>query len=164
MDRLTPSIVILIVVVGVFGLMYWGWRGRQHRQAGIAAPAAPPAGYTAELTPVPGMYVATTHAGENLERINVHALGVRTNGALFVGDQGVAIEREGADDIFIPAAAVEQAHAGSGMIGKFVERDGLIIIRWNLGGTRVDTGFRPREHAQTKPAIAAVDELIGHHA
>lgn len=161
MERLAPTLLVAAVVIVVLLLMLWGWRGRKSRQSGLAAPASPPAGYTQQLIPVPGMYVATTEAGQNLERISVHGLGLRTDGALFVGTDGVAIERNGVDDLFIPAADLREVFAGSGMIGKFVEKGGLIILRWQLGPTQVDTGFRPREHEQTTPAIAAIAELIG---
>ena len=35
------------------------------------------------------------------------------------------------------------------MAGKFVEKDGLLVLSWMLGGHELDTGFRTR-HADDK--------------
>lgn len=157
MDRLIPVLVLAAIAVGILVLMRWGWKARQKRQADIPAPqpAAPTdSGYD-------GYYIATTPAGQHLERINVHGLGVRTGAGLDVQDDEVVFSLDGRDAFRIPAEDIVDVFFGSGMIGKFTEKDGIIIIRWNLGDHEVDTGFRPRAHSAKKTIAAEIDTLKG---
>ncbi|WP_349827978.1 hypothetical protein [Brevibacterium litoralis] len=162
MDRLIPTLVLVGVVVLVFAGMWWAWRRKQAAQAArFPAPARPAEGTAVEGAPVPGMYVATTLAGQPLERVQAHHLGVRTDAELSVGPAGVILDRAGTDDLLIPAAAIESVEARSGMIGKFVEKDGLVVVTWRLGDTLVDTGFRTRSAADRTPTIESIRHLIG---
>lgn len=142
MDRLIPVLILIAVVVVIFALMAKGWKNRQASQSHIPKPA--PLDREPEGQSFDGMYVATTYADDLLERINVHHLGVRTNGSLYVEDDRVVFALDGIDGFEIPATDIEEVTTASGMIGKFVEKDGLVVIIWKLGDTRVATGFRPR--------------------
>ncbi|MFB9776767.1 hypothetical protein [Brevibacterium otitidis] len=161
MDRLIPTLIIVAVIIGLFALMWWGWTGRQRRQSAIPAPEAPAADLRLSSPPIAGTYVATTLAAEPLERVAVHHLGVRTTASLGISGTGIVLDRDGVPDILIPAAALEGVRTDSGMIGKFVERDGLIIVTWRLGDTLVDTGFRPRHSADRTPTLASIRQLLG---
>ncbi|OFL64079.1 MULTISPECIES: hypothetical protein [unclassified Brevibacterium] len=157
MDRLIPVLVLAAVAVAVLLLMRWGWKARQNRQADIPAPqSAEPtdSGYD-------GYYIATTFADQHLERISVHGLGVRTGAGLDIQDDGVVFSLDGRTPFRIPAEDIVDVFFGSGMIGKFVEKDGIVIIRWNLGDHEVDTGFRPREHSAKKTIAAEIEILRG---
>lgn len=161
MDQLTTVLATVLVLAAIFALIRRGWAGRVRRQAGIAAPPALPAGVE-DLEPrlaVPGMYVATTETGAPLERIAAHGLGVRSRARVLVLDEGVLFERQGADALFVPAADVVAVGTSSGMVGKFVEKDGLAVLTWSLGSTVVDTGFRTR-HAQDQRRLLAAVEAI----
>ena len=61
-------------------------------------------------------------------------------------------DRSGAGPVFIPAASLTGVRQESGMAGKFVEKDGLLVLSWTLGSRELDTGFRTR-HAdgQNRP-------------
>lgn len=161
MDRLIPTLIVAAVIAALFALMWLGWRSRKHRQGGIPVPESPAGDLRLSSPPVEGTYVATTLAAEPLERINVHRLGVRTTAALGVSDTGIVLDRDGVPDMLIPAADLEDVRTESGMIGKFVERDGLIIITWRLGDTLVDTGFRPRRAADRTPTLTSIRQLLG---
>ncbi len=163
MERLVPTLIVCAVVALVFGLMARGWKGRQRAQAQIAEPARPAPEATAGMSGTPGMYVATTYAERPLERVAVHRLGVRTRAELFTMDDGIVFELAGVPDLFIPATAITEVFTTSGMIGKFVETDGLLVIRWRLGDDLVDTGFRPRESAATPALLTTISELIKEH-
>ena len=149
MDRLIPVLILLAVLAVLFFLMWKGWKNRQASQTHIPEPPRPtrdPSG-PGHL----GMYVATTYATDPLERINVHHLGVRTNGTLHIEDDRVVFMLDGIDGIEIPFTAIDEVTTASGMVGKFVEKDGLVVIVWTLGDTQVATGFRPRlAHARTE--------------
>ncbi|MEH0110854.1 hypothetical protein V6N00_14170 [Tersicoccus sp. MR15.9] len=160
MTRAVAVVLLVAFVLVVFSLMRRGWRARQGRQGDLPAPAT-----SADLGPVlvgaEGMYVVTTSAGDWLDRVAVHGLGVRTAGTLTVHPGGVLIARRGADDLVIPASDLESVTTTSGMAGKFVERDGLLVLTWQLGPRRVDTGFRVRRAGEQEGLIEALLTLPG---
>ncbi|MEV4901674.1 hypothetical protein AB0K08_10080 [Citricoccus sp. NPDC055426] len=143
-------------------LMWWGWRHRKRRQQDVAAPAAVPAAVLAAepLAGAEGMYVSTVRGQDYLDRIAVHGLGLRTNARLEVHGSGVALLREGSPNLFLPRADLREVGLGSGMSGKFVEKDGLVLVTWMLGGQQVTTGFRTRTSPDRDPLLAALRELI----
>ena len=75
------------------------------------------------------------------------------------GKIGYVYARDGEAPLFVPAAAVLGTGTASGMAGKFVERDGLVVLTWSLGGTPVDTGFRTRRAADRRRLLAALEAL-----
>ncbi|OMH37033.1 hypothetical protein [Tersicoccus sp. Bi-70] len=160
MTRAIAVIALIALVLVVFALMRRGWRARQARQGDLPAPMTT-ADLGASLAGAAGMYVVTTSAGDWLDRVAVHGLGVRTAGELTVHPGGVLIARRGADDVVIPAADLESVTTTSGMAGKFVERDGLLVLTWRLGPRRVDTGFRVRHAGEQTALIDALLTLPG---
>ncbi|MBW4095861.1 MAG: hypothetical protein HIU81_11075, partial [Acidobacteria bacterium] len=106
-----------------------------------------PANLGNELFSAEGTYVATTTSGDWLDRVAVQQLGLRTRAVLLVFESGVLLNRDGVPDVFIPAESLTEIRTESGMAGKFVEKDGLIVIMWLLGEQALDTGFRTREAA-----------------
>jgi hypothetical protein len=158
--RTVPVLITLAILLAIFALMWWGWRGRLRRQAGVAdLPAVPDDAAPAVLS-VAGQYVTTTSAGDWLDRIAVHGMGIRTNAVLELRDTGVLLLRKGAPDIYIAAGALEEVTTQAGMAGKFVEADGLVVITWRLGGKLVDTGFRTTEATAKKPLLQALKALV----
>lgn len=161
MDTKIASLLLVVVLAGVAaGLIALGWRGRLKRQAGLGQlPDVPetlsPAGVVAE-----GQYVTTTTAGDWLDRIAVHGLGFRGNAEMSVHPEGVLFDRKGAAPLFVPAKSVTDCGTANGMAGKFVEKDGLVVLSWILGERGLDTGFRPRQAADKQPLLEALKELI----
>ena len=162
MERLGPGLLMLALALALMGLVLVGWRGRLRRQSGIAAPAPVPdaAALGAERLRCRGQYVVTTGAGDWLDRIAVHRLGVRTTADAVVYDAGLVLERAGAPDVFIAAGDVDGVRLEAGMAGKFVEEGGLVVVAWRLGGTAVDTGFRPRYAQEKNALVAAIGDLV----
>jgi hypothetical protein len=161
MDRLLPGLVMLAVAVALAGLMWMGWRGRLKRQSGIAAPRPVPASTGAERYRCAGQYVATTIAGDWLDRIAAHGLGVRAVADAVVLDEGVVFDRSGAVELFIPREDLREVGLASGMAGKFVEKDGLVVVGWLLGETAVETGFRARYAEEKDALVAAIENVMG---
>ncbi|MGO4385289.1 PH-like domain-containing protein [Specibacter sp. RAF43] len=159
-ERTLPVLLTLLLLVAVFALMGWGWRNKLRRQAGVSALPELPADLGPAVLRVPGQYVVTTAAGDWLERIAVHGLGIRTTAELAVHRAGVVLHRRGAADIFIARDALTEVGTQSGMAGKFVEKDGLVVLTWLLGGTPVDTGFRTRAAEAKRPLLAALAQLL----
>lgn len=161
MERLGPGLIMLGVAVVLVLLIWIGWRGRLRRQSGIAAPRPLPADIGAERYRCTGQYVVTTTSGDWLDRVAVHGLGLRTGADAVVAEAGLVIERSGAEPLFIPREDLDGVRLDSGMAGKFVEKDGLVVVGWRLGGTAVDTGFRPRFAAEKNALVAAIEDLMG---
>jgi hypothetical protein len=161
-DRTVPAIITLSLVIVVFGLMWWGWRNRLKRQASVAPLPPVPAELGEVLFSTGGQYVVTTAAGDWLDRIAVHGLGIRTKSVLDIHPEGVLLRRNGAADLFIAKDALSEVTTAAGMAGKFVEKDGLVVMTWLLGDTAVDTGFRTTEAVAKRPLVTALQALLPH--
>jgi hypothetical protein len=157
--------VLAIIALGVWG-MRRGWQARGARQSDIAAPAPVP-DHVRTGDPeggVPGMYVATTTAGDLLDRIVVHGLGNRGRADLYLRSQGVLVDRAGEPPLWIPVESLRAIRLGSGQAQKAYEAGGLILITWQLGDREVDTGFRaddPEQHIATASALSALVQTLG---
>ncbi|TDO47031.1 hypothetical protein EV651_12525 [Kribbella sp. VKM Ac-2571] len=149
---------LLVLAAGYLG-MYRGWRNRQARQADLAPlPTAPEEGARG----VEGVYVATTSAGDWMDRIAVHELGVRATADLAVSEAGLIFHRQGAADVFIPADHLTGVRTDRGIAGKVTaEKSGLVVVTWTHDGRELDTGFRPRRKADTAALTASISTLIG---
>ncbi|KRE82779.1 PH-like domain-containing protein [Arthrobacter sp. Soil764] len=160
MDKILPGLAMLAVVAVVFVLLAVGWRNRLKRQSDVEQLPQVPAAPGEPIATAEGQYVATTTAGDWLDRIAVHGLGIRTNATLAVYPHGVLYERSGAPALYIPASALTGVRQDSGMAGKFVEKDGLLVLGWTLGAHGLDTGFRTRRAADKDVLYQALQDLI----
>jgi hypothetical protein len=152
---------LLIIAAAWFG-MYRGWRNRQSRQADLAPLPAVPAAASTKVSGTEGVYVATTTAGDWMDRIAVHELGVRSNADLAVSEAGLIFHRQGAADVFIPVEQLTGVRTDRGIAGKVTaEASGLVVVTWTHDGRELDTGFRPRRKADTAPLTASISTLIG---
>ena len=142
-QRILWTIVTLAVIAGIYLLMWRGWKKRQARQADVPPLNEVPENvFSGEGTEA--VYVSSTSEGDWLDRIAVHSLGQRSNALVFVAAEGVLIEREGASDLFIPAEAVRSVRLATGMAGKYLRDEGLVVITWQHGDRTLDTGLKPR--------------------
>jgi hypothetical protein len=161
MDTQTLSLVSTVAIIAVVLVMMGiGWRNRLRRQAGVEPLPAVPAEPGEPNAEAEGQYVASTTAGDWLDRIAVHSLGIRTNAVLSVYPHGVLLDRSGAPAIYIPAGSLTGVRQESGMAGKFVEKDGLLVMTWNLGAHSLDTGFRTRRAADKGTLHDSLQQLI----
>lgn len=160
MDKLPFFMLMLALATGIFALLAVGWRNRLRRQADVDPLPEMPAELGAALAAADGQYVASTTAGDWLDRIAVHNLGIRTDAELSVHPEGVLFDRSGAGPVFIPAACLTGVRQESGMAGKFVEKDGLLVISWMLGARELDTGFRTRSAEAKTSLLNTLQDLI----
>ncbi|GAA1593392.1 hypothetical protein GCM10009804_57430 [Kribbella hippodromi] len=153
---------LLVLAAAYFG-MFRGWRNRQSRQADLAPlPVVPPESGAAKTRGTEGVYVATTAAGDWMDRIAVHELGVRSVADLAVSADGLIFHRQGAADVFIPADHLTGVRTDRGIAGKVTaEKSGLVVVTWTHDGHQFDTGFRPRRKADTAALTASISTLIG---
>ena len=151
--------VLLVIGLGVWG-MWHGWRARERRQSDLPALPEAPEGVARDgHPPVAGSYVATTTAGDLLDRIVAHGLGHRGRATLAISEAGILIDRTGEVDLWIPRDRLRDVRLGSGQAQKAYEAGGLILMSWQWGDRVVDTGFRaddPDQHIATAGALAAL--------
>ncbi len=151
MDRVAIAAAIVVAVVLVFWLLARSWRARVRRQADLGAAAPPPADLGAVALSDDLLYVATTRAGAPLERIVVAGLGFRARAVVTVAATGILLHLAGEDPAFIPRADIRGAGRATWTIDRAVDADGLVFVRWMLGGVEVDSYFR----TATPDALAA---------
>ena len=159
-DHLLTFVTSVIFVGLLVLLVALGWRARKRRQADVPVPPPFPEDPGSERFRAEGQYVTTTSAGDWLDRIAVHGLGIRTRADAVVCDGGVLFDRAGSGPLWIPAADLAEVRLGSGMAGKFVERDGLVVLEWRLGEKSLDTGFRTRRPEEKAALVAAIEDLM----
>ena len=156
MDRLTPTLVIVGILVLVFTGLALGWRARRRRQAALPQLATPPAGLATALATDDGFYVATTRAESPTDRIAVRGLGFRARAGVAVHPEGVVLSIAGQPDAFIPTAAIDGVGRATWTIDRVVGKDGLVFVRWTLGDTLVDTNLRVSDPDALVAALATI--------
>lgn len=143
-QRIIWTVVTLLVLAGIYLLMWRGWRKRQARQSDLQPLNDIPEGaFPVGEGGFEAVYVSTTSEGDWLDRIAVHGLGERSNAQLHVAEAGILIDRE-PTAVFIPADAVRGVRLASGMAGKYLRGEGLVVITWQHGDRTLDTGVDPR--------------------
>ncbi|MFJ7216716.1 transporter [Amycolatopsis sp. NPDC098790] len=143
MERLWLVLAIVAFFLLCLWGMYVGWR-RKSRSQSVRVPPFPeipsePGDVLLEST---GVYVATTFAGEWQNRVVTRGAGLRTSASWRLHDGGIAVERGGAPDFWIPREAVTGVRRDSKIAGKVMGTDALLVLTWRAGETEVDTGFR----------------------
>jgi hypothetical protein len=159
-SRLEYVLAFLAAFLLAVGGLRLGWRNRARRQRLIPAPATAPAEFGPELaTPLTGLYVGSTYAGQWQNRIVVHSLGERAEALARLGPAGVLIERQGTAPIFLPAHSLLDARLEPALAGKVVGNGGLLVFRWQLGETDVDSGFRADDKSEYPAWVRAVNAM-----
>ena len=162
----TLAVIILIgMVIVALLVMRFGWNARARRTAEFvpALPVAPTELGRSLLGPVATVYVSTTRAGDWLERITAHGLGVRSRAEVEVFDRGVRMLRTGAPDLFVPTEALRDVTVAPGIAGKVVGGDGIVVVTWLAtpdDPRGVDTGLRTRHAADRERLVDAIAPLI----
>jgi hypothetical protein len=159
--RIALVLLVFAVIALVLLGMRAGWRRRARVQADVSEPLLPPRVMDdVRAGPVAGVFLGTTHHGDWLDRIVVHDLGVRSRATAEVGREGIAIRREGARDVLVPVGSVRGAGLARGIAGKAYERDGVLVITWDLGGRLVDSGFRADVAEEQRALLQSIQEPV----
>ena len=149
---------LMISLVAVIALIVWlTVRNRRAKQeAAIQAPL--PAASSGEFDT---FYVATVFEADPLERVWAHGFAMRGKAQLGVDKAGVSVHRTGERSFLIPASTIETVTKASATLDKGVERDGLTVVHWSLGDTKVLTNFRFISPETRKEFEAKMSQLIG---
>ena len=144
MDKLIPTLVVGLVILVALGLMALGWRNRRRRQSAVSGRLALPPEDLGEvlLDLSDSLYVATTVAEQPLERVVVAPLGFRARASITVATAGIRLDLDGGIVGFIPRTDLLGVGLATWTIDRAVEQDGLVVVRWRLGETPVDSYLR----------------------
>jgi hypothetical protein len=156
--------IVLVFLLLLLALMVLGWRRRQRSQAGFPTPLSLPEAPGAETFAAEAFYVATTVAGEPLNRIAVAGLGYRARATVGVLADGLRLSIPGQPPIYLPAADILSVQKATWAIDRAVEQDGLVVIRWALGEPavdrrEVDSYLRVIDPAKTEQFFQLVQQL-----
>ncbi|MFK8845479.1 hypothetical protein [Streptomyces sp. Ac-502] len=152
---------LLLFVALLYWLMREGWKWRGTLQGDLPElPTAPEDAGEPRLT-MTGRYHGSTTAGQWLDRVVARGLGTRSRAELTLTDAGLDVVRPGAQDFFVPAAALRGARLDKGIAGKVLPEGGLLVITWVLGDKELDSGFRSDRAAEHTAWITALTELTG---
>lgn len=157
MDKNVSATIVIVILLLALALMVVSWRRRAKRQSGMNVLIPVPADLGAELATASGLYLATTPAGDRLNRVAVGGLGFRARLTAIVTERGILLPFPGSADVFLPADALAAVGSASWTIDRGIEPAGLTVVTWTLGDTVVDSYFRFDEPA---PFTAAVDRLL----
>ncbi|MFJ7770491.1 hypothetical protein ACIQ1J_19295 [Streptomyces sp. NPDC097107] len=171
-----------VVGLGLFvALVYWlmreGWKWRSTLQGDLpelparpspttadgggkrALPGTPHEPAPAKLT-MSGRYHGSTTAGQWLDRIVAHGLGTRSRVELTLTDAGLDVVRPGANDFFVPVAALREARLDKGIAGKVLTEGGLLVVTWEHGDKMIDSGFRSDHAAEHNEWVETLNDMI----
>jgi hypothetical protein len=162
MTRVWLVLICLALVVLAVAGMWFGWRSRARRQAGLPPlPAVPQDTGAAVLPPAEGVYVGTTFAQHWQDRVVHGGLGPRSAASMTLSDKGILLDRDGAQPLFVPAADVVGARLAPGLAGKVVGSGGLLVLTWRLGDTELDTGFRADDKTSYPDWVRTINNAVG---
>jgi hypothetical protein len=162
MERTLWTLGIVAFIALCVAGFWWGWRRRGRRQEFLPELPAVPDGPAVDLIePIGGMYVSSTIAGRWQDRVVARGLGRRARAELHVRPDGVLIDRDHDEPVFIPTASLRSVGTAPGIAGKVVgQADGILVLTWELGGTELDSGIRSDDPDEQVEFITAVRELI----
>lgn len=154
---------LLLVIALVYWLMRQGWNWRKTVQSGLPEPAAAPSHATETILETEGRYVGTTTAGDWLNRIAAHRLGERSLVELTLSAEGLKVVRPASQSFFIPVGDLRGARLDKGIAGKVFPEGGLLVVTWQLGDQRLDSGFRADRSSDHDTWVTAIEVLIKAH-
>ncbi|MET7613582.1 hypothetical protein ABZX97_21085 [Streptomyces seoulensis] len=160
--RLGWLVGLALFVALVYWLMREGWKWRGTLQSDLPELPEVPDDLGPEKLTMSGRYHGSTTAGQWLDRIVAHGLGSRSRAELTLTDDGLAVERPGATDFFIPVAALRGARLDKGIAGKVLTEGGLLVVTWEHGGKPIDSGFRSDHAAEHTTWADALNQMTNH--
>jgi hypothetical protein len=158
-DRLVPALIVLGLLAILLVGMWLAWRARVKRDSGVSAGEPLPTGGIHPIVSTEVFYVATTKAGQPLERLAIRGLAFRARAELTVATEGVVLSVPGQEPIFLPADSIRSSRAATWTIDRVVESDGLISLTWRSGETDADSYVRvidSAKHASVLDALASL--------
>ena len=162
-DTVGWTIGLLIIVGIIYWLMRQGWQWRKTQQSGLAPLPVAPTRTSEPILELEGKYVGTTTAGNWLDRIVAHHLGMRSLVELTLSAEGLTVVRPASTNFFVPVAALRGARTDRAMAGKVMPEGGLLVVTWAHDGQELDTGFRADHPDEHESWVTAIELLMRAH-
>lgn len=159
-DRLLPAALVLGLLALLLLGMWLAWRARSRRDAGVPAGLPLPANGIHPILTTDVLYVATTRAGQPLERLAIRGLAFRAQAELTIADEGVVLAVPGQDPVFLATAQLRSAQTATWTIDRVVESNGMIALSWRSAGTDVDSYLRVIDPARQSSVLSTLTSLI----
>lgn len=157
--RTTVAVLGMVALAALSYVAMWrGWRHRGERQADVPALHRVAGDPATVLRQADGRYFATTTAGQWMERVVVHGLGVRSPCTLRLTPDGLDVLR-GDLSFTVPRADLVGARRDRGVAGKVLPPHGVLVVTWRRGQHTLDSGFRLARAAEHDAWVSAVTEL-----
>ncbi|MET0934171.1 MAG: hypothetical protein ABWX56_10680 [Mycetocola sp.] len=159
-DRLIPAALVLGLLALLLLGMWLAWRARSRRDAGVPAGLPMPESGIHPILTTDVLYVATTKAGQPLERLAIRGLAFRAQAELTVADEGVVLAVPGQDPVFLASAQLRSAQTATWTIDRVVEADGMIALSWRSAETDVDSYLRVIDPTRQSAVLSTLTSLI----
>lgn len=151
-----------LIALGFFALLavfaFFAWRRRMNAQQTLLSKPLASEGATSGSS---CFYVATTFANRPLDRVIAHGLAHRGHASISVGEKGLSVERTGEVGFFIPSSDLVEISRGAAVIDRAVEKEGLVVIKWKLGGVELESHFRFVDARMRAETLNALKTLVG---
>lgn len=156
-QEIAGSMMLVLMVLALAGAG-WGWYRRVKRYNPLRDMLkfeTPDSGSTLSVS---ALYVATTEADKPLARVAAGPLAYRSKATVAVHPEGVSVHLAGSAPILLPLTPGLQAGLATWTIDRVVEPGGLLMVRWELGDTEVDSYFRIVD-GDVNQVVAAITSL-----
>ncbi|MCS5733260.1 PH-like domain-containing protein [Herbiconiux daphne] len=168
MARVFPALLVTLFALLLLGAMFWAWRARKRRQSAFSRPVEAPAtdARGGVLARADVLYVATTTAGDPLDRLTIPGLAFRGRGVATVWESGVSISIPGEPETFVEKSRLRSIGTSTWAIDRVVETGGLVRLDWTFessnGPADVESYLRTIELGDAARLIAAANTLVPH--
>ena len=163
MDKLWPTLLIVVILALVFIGMWIGWRRRARRDSALTVPTVldEPG---APIMTTEALYVASTYHDKPLDRVVVAGLAFRARATVTVSTGGVSIQAPGESSVAIAASVILGVGAATWTIDRTVERDGLVLLAWSTvptdaDGAVLDTYLRITDPEQRRRLVEGIRSI-----
>lgn len=141
-ERIALVLAMVALISIAFAGMRAGWKRRQRTQGNIPAPELEAPAEVTFTHRADGIYVGAARAGDWLDRVAVHGLGVRSRASIHLGREGIWLERSGAPSIWLPSAELLAARLDRGLAGTVRGPGSVVVLTWDSADGPVEFGFR----------------------
>jgi len=151
---------LTLIMFAIIGLSIWGmrigWRNRARRE--VAQPVTElPTGLKQVSQAVAARFAGTTISGNWLDRITNFDLGTPRGIDLQIFEEGIYLSDQTKFKLWLAKNSITNITTSRGIAGDVVEKDGMLVITWQLGELLVDSGIRVSRHADHELIIKALE-------
>lgn len=157
--------VFMLLLVPLLGIAAWSAvrRERNRQLEQLPVPPVEPAFMESNFRLSGVFYVSTTFAESPLKRVWAHGLGSRGRAELRLGEEGLAVFREGEKALLLPWTGL-MVSTDRATIDRGTENNGLLQLEWSLGASRLLTSFRFNSVDDHNTTLNLIRERINAHS